>query len=263
MSKMFWTALALLAPFVLSATAQSGADTVYGSASYLLTKPGKTEARRARLEKYINVGMAEVMKANPDFLGSLVLELAYPSPKEMGHDSIIVGFSKKPPTFGGRISQVLLKAMGESEEEYRATLEANRTLEKSEVWTSVYRHGSFPKGGLVRIGFVDPPKGMAAEYLEMTRELESGVRAEIVKTGTRAGMQLFQLWGTAEEAPYNFVQIEAATNAEELHKSLGSRIDLFRAAHPGKVYGRYLERYNEASNMSKWAVYRITQVLMR
>jgi hypothetical protein len=256
MSKLFLLVLSALA-------AQAQTPAVYATATYSNWKPGMAEKGRARHKEFVEK-VAPARSENPNARGFLVLERVFPTSMEAGHDYIFVSFSRTPPTFSGQIASHVLKAFGQTSVQYRASLNEFRSAQKQEIWTDVYRHGSFTKGGMVRISYVDPPANKTLDFLDMTRTYESAIRAEIVKRGTYQAQQLFQLWSTAQEEPYNFVHLAACPDSSCFFKGLGNRIDLFRAAHPNDPnYSRYVERYNASSTIRKYAIYRINEVALR
>ena len=70
-----------------------------------------------------------------------------------------------------------------SDTDYLANLASLRTSVKVEIWTDIYRHGAISEGDYVQIRYIDPPKGKASDYIEMTRQYDSAMRAALVKKG--------------------------------------------------------------------------------
>ena len=152
---------------------------------------------------------------------------------------------------------------GMTETEYLAMQASLRTIVKMEIWTDIYRHGSISEGDFVQVRYMDPPKGKAGDYVEMTRQYESAMRAAMVQKGVMNGQQLFRLWGTEEEAPYNFVNLIAYKNSADVFKSWPSRTKSFSGVFPNGNYSTYLDHYRETSNVAKYVVYRVVSATWR
>ena len=132
------------------------------------------------------------MAINPDQTGRLRLKRMFPSGNEIGHDYISLSFSKTPPNLDNSQAPAgFLKGAGMAETEYLDKQASLRTTVKMEIWTDIYRHGSISEGDFVQVRYMDPPKGKAADYVEMTRQYESAMRAALVQKGATNSQQLF------------------------------------------------------------------------
>lgn len=198
--------------------------TTYVRAIYSKWKDGKTNEGERFLKDIADKGASAVMAINPDQTGRLRLKRMFPSGNEIGHDYIFLSFSKTPPNLDNSQAPTgFLKGAGMAETEYLNKQASLRTTVKMEIWTDIYRHGSISEGDFVQVRYMDPPKGKAADYVEMTRQYESAMRAALVQKGVTNSQQLFRLWGTEEQAPYNFVNLVAYKNSADLFKTWGNR----------------------------------------
>ena len=244
--------------------AQTTQPTTYVRAIYGKWKEGKSAEGERFTKEVADKGSVAAMALNPDQIGRLRLKRIFPSGNEIGHDYIFLSFSKTPPNLDNSQAPAgFLKGAGMAETEYLAKQASLRTTVKMEIWTDIYRHGSISEGDFVQIRYMDPPKGKAGDYVEMTRQYESAMRAALVQKGVMNSQQLFRLWGTEEEAPYNFVNLVAYKNSADLFKTWGSRTQGFKEVFPNGSYSAYDEHYRETSNVTKYVVYRVVSATWR
>ena len=244
--------------------AQTTQPTTYVRAIYGKWKEGKSAEGERFTKEVADKGSVAAMALNPDQIGRLRLKRIFPSGNEIGHDHISLFFSKTPPNLDNSQAPAgFLKGAGMTDTEYLAMQASLRTTVKMEIWTDIYRHGSISEGDFVQVRYMDPPKGKAGDYVEMTRQYESAMRAAMVQKGVMNGQQLFRLWGTEEEAPYNFVNLIAYKNSADVFKSWPSRTKSFSEVFPNGNYSTYLDHSRETSNITKYVVYRVVSATWR
>jgi hypothetical protein len=246
--------LAAVSLIALTAAAQPPRPATYASVSYSRWKPGKQEEGRRFMDEAARK-MAAVNVA--DLTGRAVLDRVFPGGQEAGHDRVTILFRNRPPQLGSPMPQALQQALGMTAAEYNARLESLRDPVKQEIWTDVYRHGSFNAGDFVVFRYLDPTIGKAAEYLNHERDIENPMREELVKRGTRKSQQLWQLRLTPEQAPYNIVNVSASPNSETLFEPMWNRLELFQKVHPKGEYYRYRQESASLSTLVKMVVYRV------
>jgi hypothetical protein len=106
--------------------------------------------------------------------------------------------------------------------------------------------------------------GRTPDYLDVMREYESGMQAQLVQDGLRKASGLWRLWNTAEEEPYNFVWFRVYKEAAGLFSPPArSRQEVFNKAHPGKDYASYIRRYEASVNFSNYVVYRVDAAIWK
>ena len=254
----------MLVPILLALSClPAQTTTTYVDARYNKLKPGMTPVFEEYQKLIFGKGEPAQLRSDPEHLGAAMLRRVFPTGEAKDHDTLFLSFSAKPPRWGSPLSPEYLAAIGVTAAENTAKLNSYRTVVRSELWTDVYRHGALKKGDLVQIRFMKPPPGATESYLEVNAEYESEIRAQMVKQGVMNGQQLYRLWGATEQAHHTFVSLFAYPSSEALFKNWPSRIDLFRSAHSGKNYGRYLEKYNHSSNMVDAIVYRVSDAVLR
>lgn len=253
-----FAALAALLP------GQTKPETQYVQAYYTKWNPGMAEEGRQFLSTVANKYATARTKADPAYLGQVRLYRVFPAGGEAGHDILRLVFRATPPDFAATsASAAYLASTGLTPDEYRRKINAINTTVKTEIWTSVFRHGTIHEGDFFRVSFADPPQADTAEYTAFQRDYSSGMSEEIVRRGVLQAWDQWRLLFTPNAAPYNFVSYTVHKDAASLYRSLPSQTEIFAAAHPKGSYNRYIARSRELANTVKTVIYRVDSVIWK
>ena len=241
---------------LLASTA--GAQDAYLRAIYTQWKPGMQQEGQRFISEVATKTAHNWAKADPNAIGQVTMSRVLPGGNEIAYDRLRLVITNKPPELAGGVQPgSFLDGTGLTQAEYIGKLSSFMTTVRTEIWRSVYRHGSIKQGDFVQVRMMDPPAGKTTAFLDYTRNYESAMRAQIVKDGPPSGMEMWQLQLVPEEAPYNFVNLAVYPNSEAAFKGWGNREAAFHKAHPGKDYHSYREVSAEVTHAIRYVTYRV------
>lgn len=246
-----------LISFALLASTASAQD-IYLRAIYTQWKPGMQQEGQRFITDVASKTAVNWLKADADAVGQVTMSRVLPGGNEIAYDRLRLVMTNKPPTLGGGGQPgSYLEGTGLTPAEFTGKLNSFMTTVRTEIWQSIYRHGSIKQGDFVQVRMMDPPAGKTAAFLDYTKNYESAMRAQIVKDGPATGMEMWRLRLVPEEAADNFVGLVVYPNSEAVYKSFGNREALFRKVHPGKDYHAYREAGDAVTHAVRYVTYRV------
>ena len=252
--------LILLALAVSTAPAQ---DT-YARAFYLKWKPGMIDEGQKFIKDVALKVAGNWATMDPNFVGQVTMSRVFPTEHETGYDRLRILITSKPPDLASSaVSVQYLQGIGMTPEAYAQKLGSFMETIKSEIWQSVYRHGSIKTGDFVELRFQDPPTGKGAEYQSYLRDWESAMRAGIVKAGPAKGMEAWRLQLTPDAASYNFVNLIVYPDSSSIFKGWGNRQEVLGKVHPGKDYHAYRTTGDALTRGTHTVVFRVDSAVWK
>lgn len=234
----------------------------YARAYYTKWKPGMQAEGQAFLKDVPYKASLNWLKSEPSAVGQITMSRVLPGGSEISHDRLRLVVMSAPPDLSGRGSPggaQHVESLGMSHAAYTAKLGSLMDNIRSEIWRSVYRHGSIQAGDYVRVLQFRVPGEMRPARLALLQNWESAMRAQIVKSGVTRAMESWTVWNGAEEDAYS-VSLAVYPDSESAFKSFGGQQEVFLKAHPGKDYHTYREAYDavgRAATSVSSVVYRV------
>ncbi len=99
----------------------------------------------------------------------------------------------------------------------------------------------------VTLGYVQVPPGGESEYVAMEQEIWKPIHAERVKRGLITAWNVYDVWYTAMDTPYDYVVVNVYDDFAKIQSSWSD--DIFTAAHPGKNLDPMMERTSAARDI--------------
>lgn len=233
------------------ATAMLAQD-AYVKAYYTKWKPGKAPEGQRYVKDVVQKNALEWAKTDPQAIGQVTMTRVLPGGNEIPYDRLRLVFTSAPPDLGGNAGPGT-----------RNTPEINQMLGtlmdgvKTEIWQSVYRHGSLQQGDYVTVLMSTQPAGKLIAHREYLRNWEGPMRTQIVKDGPARGAEAWALRFAGTGYPYQYVELIAYPDSHAAFKPWGSRQEHFLKVHPGKDYYQYREEGTAAVKSVQTVTYRV------
>lgn len=228
-------AIALFAAF--SAGAQQP-ERYYARAYYTKWKPGKQTEVQSFIKDVPLKAMQIMVKKEPEVVGQITMSRVLPGGNEINHDRLRIQVLSKPPDFGAIPAlTAAVESTGMSYADYSAKLRSFYDTVRTEIWQSIYRHGSIREGDYVRVSWHKYPAADASAGLNHLRTWSSGMSAELVKRGSLQATETWNLLHTADQPTR--MSVIVYKDAASLYASPPNQQEVFFKAHPGKDYHAY------------------------
>ena len=238
----------------LLATAMLAQD-AYVKAFYIKWKPGKAQEGQRYVKDVVQKNALEWAKTDPQAIGQVTMTRVLPGGHEIPYDRLRLVFTSAPPDLGGNAGPGTRNTP-----EVTQMLGTLMDTVKTEIWQSVYRHGSIQQGDYVTVVMSTQPVGKLSAHRQYLRNWEGPMRAQIVKDGPVRDAEAWALRFVSAGYPYRFLELITYPDSDSAYKGWGSREEHFRKVHPGKDYYQYREEATAVTQPVQSVTYRVDLV---
>ncbi|MBM3727448.1 MAG: hypothetical protein FJW40_18750 [Acidobacteria bacterium] len=261
-------AVLIVAAAAAAAAQQQTPEYHYARAYYTKWKPGMRAEGMAFIKGVPSQAARNWLEKQPGAVGQVTMSRVLPGGPEPGPDRLRLVIYSKPPNLDGSDAPgapAFVEGTGMTPAEYSAKLGSYIENVRSEIWRSVYRHGSFQQGDYVRVTLLKVPSNHFQKAVEYRRTWASAMMAEVVGRGVIRGQETWSTRLPAEEQP-SLMNITVYPNSDATYKGFGNQQDVFLKAHPGKDYYTYrqvADADGEAVVSTQATMYRVDLVIWK